>query len=182
MTYSIYPVPIHSGMTPKVSDDYHMRSSGFHYGVDIMYRRESSGEQQLPEYSANYYMPSGVVPALTMRDGKVSIAKQIGTGGYVRIDHHDGTAAEYMHLSKILVKPGQSVLAGTPLGIIGHNPSGYQLNHLHFQFRAPGNQLVDPEPHLVGAKIIKNPLGFGWLLNLALAGFIGWAGWKLYKD
>lgn len=54
-------------------------------------------------------------------------------GNYIIIDHGDGTFAEYMHLERnsSLVRLGQRVTAGTPIGLSGM--TGYATApHLHF--------------------------------------------------
>ncbi len=52
----------------------------------------------------------------------------------------------YAHLSEILVRPGQRVTAGTPVGREGN--SGHSTGpHLHFEVRLAGVP-IDPAPWL----------------------------------
>lgn len=138
-----------------------MRSSGkMHEGVDIMYRRLPNESASLPNGTQNYYMPSGT-PALAAGPGIVSISKDITTGGYVQIDHGDGTKTQYMHLAPRAVSAGQRVIAGDKVGTIGYDtrPDGYKLMHLHFELLI-NNSKVDPAPHVNAWPQITGPSFF----------------------
>jgi hypothetical protein len=158
---SVYPVPIFKGMIPTLSQGFG-GGSGKHEGVDVMYRKEERGTQNLPEYSPWYYMPTGV-PALAYDDGVVTRSSIIGTGGRVEIDHGDGLKTKYYHLQGTpSVKVGQGVKAGQIVGYIYHNVSGYRLNHLHFEVIKNGRH-VDPAPYLKNAQKIEAPNMVGFL-------------------
>ncbi len=59
-------------------------------------------------------MPQGT-PVLSVGDGEVVVAKRSGAAGYyVAIRHGRSYTTRYMHLRKILVKPGQKVKRGRP--------------------------------------------------------------------
>jgi murein DD-endopeptidase MepM/ murein hydrolase activator NlpD len=97
-------------------------------------------------------MPAGV-RALAVARGRVSVSTDIGTGGYVRIWHPGDLVTQYLHLAERYVSPGQIVEQGQALGVIGYDPSGYKLNHLHFEMLvgavgAGRDQHLDPEPYL----------------------------------
>lgn len=65
-----------------------------------------------------------------------------GYGRMVEIDHGDGFATRYAHLSKILVAPHQKIVAGTAIGEVGS--SGRSTGpHLHYEVRRNGDA-VDP--------------------------------------
>lgn len=52
-------------------------------------------------------------------------------GNYVKIKHSGGITTSYLHLSKILVKKGETVKVGQKIGQVGS--TGYSTgNHLHF--------------------------------------------------
>ena len=79
--------------------------------------------------------------------GKVSIAgREGGYGNMVEINHGNGLSTRYGHLSKILVKPGQSVRIGEVIGLIGS--TGRSTGpHLHYETRING-EAVDPQKFL----------------------------------
>jgi len=59
--------------------------------------------------------------------------------------------AGFFHLSTLLVKEGQRVHKGAPIGYIGHNPSKKNPAHLHFevmQVRRPSYRPINPAPFL----------------------------------
>ena len=63
-------------------------------------------------------------------------------GGTIGIDHGQGVSSIYIHLSKVLVKPGQVVKAGAVIGQVGS--TGFAMGpHLHWGLYANGNP-VDP--------------------------------------
>ena len=73
------------------------------------------------------------------------------TGGYgylVVISHRLGYESWYAHLSRIAVRPGQSVTGGTRIGYVG--ATGHATGpHLHFEVRLNGKP-IDPRPRLLG--------------------------------
>ena len=65
-----------------------------------------------------------------------------GYGNLVVIAHPAGVRSMYAHLSRIAVRPGQSVVAGTPVGAVG--ATGFATGpHLHFELRL-GGAAIDP--------------------------------------
>jgi murein DD-endopeptidase MepM/ murein hydrolase activator NlpD len=100
----------------------------FHTGIDLVE----------PFGSAVYAADDGVV-ALVGRTGS-------GYGNYVVIAHAGGLDTLYGHLSSILVRAGQHVTQGTPVGLEGStgNSTG---PHLHFELRI-GQKPIDPRPYL----------------------------------
>ena len=63
-------------------------------------------------------------------------------GEYVVVSHSDGTSTLYAHMSKRLVKVGQTVKQGEVLGLVG--TTGYSTgNHLHYEIRVNGSR-IDP--------------------------------------
>lgn len=70
----------------------------------------------------------------------------------VEIDHGNGLATRYAHLSSVVVAPGQSITAGTILGHIG--ATGRATGpHLHYEVRIDGEP-VDPERFLKAGAVL----------------------------
>ena len=75
-------------------------------------------------------------------NGKVTVSKYNpgGYGYYVVLSHGHGLETLYGHLSKLLVKPGESVKAGDAIGL-GGNTGRSSGAHLHFETRLNGEAL-----------------------------------------
>ncbi|ADY25960.1 Peptidase M23 [Deinococcus proteolyticus MRP] len=113
------------------------RSSGFGQP-----RRERAGAKINYHYGMDYSAPKGTrVQAVNL--GRVVLAGNYPVrGGLVVIDHGAGLLSMYFHLSKIDVKPGQSVDRGQKIGEVGS--TGYSTGpHLHLELRLRG-EAVDP--------------------------------------
>jgi murein DD-endopeptidase MepM/ murein hydrolase activator NlpD len=97
---------------------------GFHYGIDI---DGATGD-----------------PVRAARSGRVVVAGSYDQCGglEVHIDHGNGIASWYRHLSRVQVNEGSVVDAGTIIGRVGN--TGCSLgSHLHFAIRK-GSRFVDP--------------------------------------
>jgi murein DD-endopeptidase MepM/ murein hydrolase activator NlpD len=90
----------------------------------------------------DYGAPIGTA-VRTVGDGVVEFAGvQNGFGNVIYIKHRNDMVTVYAHLSRILVKKGQSVEQGTEIGAVGM--TGWTTGpHLHFEFRVNG-QHQDP--------------------------------------
>jgi murein DD-endopeptidase MepM/ murein hydrolase activator NlpD/LysM repeat protein len=76
-------------------------------------------------------------------DGKVRIAQRSKSYGFVVVvRHNNGLETYYAHLSKLMVRPGDEITAGTILGL-GGNTGHSHGSHLHFEVRFRG-QPIDP--------------------------------------
>ena len=97
-----------------------------HYGLDI-----SNGNS----YGKTIVAADG---------GTVSYVKYSNTGyGYhLEINHNNGMRTMYAHASRILVEPGQKVLKGQPIALVGSTGDSTG-NHLHFEVIVNGTK-VDP--------------------------------------
>jgi murein DD-endopeptidase MepM/ murein hydrolase activator NlpD len=86
-------------------------------------------------------------PAHATAAGRVSIAgREGGYGNMVEINHGNGLATRYGHLSEIDVKVGQFVRIGEVIGKIGS--TGRSTGpHLHYETRING-EAVDPQKFL----------------------------------
>ena len=87
-------------------------------------------------------------PVLAADDGVVLLVGSgtTGYGNYVVLEHNGGLQTLYGHLDKALVKVGDQVVQGQPIGLEGStgNSTG---PHLHFELRIDGKP-VDPAPYL----------------------------------
>lgn len=75
--------------------------------------------------------------------GKAALKDQLA-GNAVVIDHGDGWETQYSHLREdsIVVRRGEQVVAGQPLGLIGLS-GNTEFPHVHFEIRHDGKEL-DP--------------------------------------
>jgi murein DD-endopeptidase MepM/ murein hydrolase activator NlpD len=133
------PVPpgaeVTSGFGPRL--DPFVKQFAFHSGVDL------KGE------------PGDVARATAA--GRVTTASyQGGYGLLVEIDHGNGLATRYGHLSAIEVNEGQTVEAGETVGRIG--TTGRSTGpHLHYEVRIAG-EAVDPQRYLrAGVRLNGTP-------------------------
>lgn len=73
-------------------------------------------------------------------DGVVILAGMFKAhGGTVLVDHGYGVVTAYLHQRAILVKPGDVLRRGDPIGEVG-STGGSTGNHLHFQVNIHGTQ------------------------------------------
>jgi hypothetical protein len=103
------------------------------------------------KYGYDFVMPigttvtaarAGVVAEIRMKfvDGQPGE----GQSNWVKIRHADGTIAAYSHLTAngALIKIGDSVVAGQPIGLSGNTGNTGGLAHLHFHL-CPCSEPVD---------------------------------------
>jgi murein DD-endopeptidase MepM/ murein hydrolase activator NlpD len=86
--------------------------------------------------------------SLAADGGFVSFAgwTDVGYGYLIVIDHANGFATYYAHLSNIYVSKGQAIERGQAIGAVG-NTGNSTGPHLHFEIRYYGQQL-NPRAHL----------------------------------
>lgn len=94
-------------------------------------------------YKALDFVSAGGVtrrkPALAAAAGTVQTRafEAGGAGNYIVINHGGGWTTHYMHLDEFSVSVGQTVNAGTQIGLIG-TTGGSTGDHLHFEERLNG--------------------------------------------
>lgn len=117
----LYPLPSGTGW---VTDAYGMRwhpiagEYRFHYGVDLA-------------------ADAGVAVYATKSGTVVKVATEYYNGNCVMIQHDDGSASQYAHLSSFAVSNGDYVSQGSIIGYVGS--SGYSTGpHLHFEIYING--------------------------------------------
>jgi murein DD-endopeptidase MepM/ murein hydrolase activator NlpD len=121
-------------------------TSGFGYRIDPFTRGPAmhTGLDFRAEYGAAVRATGA---------GQVVAAEYAGGyGNMVEIDHGNGVATRYAHLSAIAVSPGQSVEPGAVLGRAGS--TGRSTGpHLHYETRIDG-EAIDPQRFLrAGARL-----------------------------
>jgi len=95
-----------------------------------------------PHKGVDFAMPQGT-PVLAVGDGEVVVAKRSGAAGYyVAVRHGRTYTTRYMHLKKLLVKPGQKVKRGDRIALSG-NTGRSTGPHLHFEMWI-NQQAVNP--------------------------------------
>lgn len=85
-----------------------------------------------PHLGVDFAVPVGT-PVLAVGDGEVMVSKRdSGAGNYVAIRHGQQYTTRYMHLKKLLVKPGQKVKRGDLIALSG-NTGRSTGPHLHYE-------------------------------------------------
>lgn len=96
-------------------------------------------------------------PVTAFKPGTVIRAGENGPLGIsVDIRQEDGMTARYGHMSKTLVKSGQRVAAGEPVGLVGCTGRTTGA-HLHFGLLDASGKAVDPLPYLHSADEVLRP-------------------------
>jgi murein DD-endopeptidase MepM/ murein hydrolase activator NlpD len=111
-----------------------------HDGVDMFFRwLDSDPDVALGDGGAikrngkrRWWYPENYV-AVAAASGVVKTAGNTRTGWRVWIDHGNGERSGYFHGASLLVEERQHVSAGDPVMVVGHNPSGHDAKHLHFE-------------------------------------------------
>ncbi|WMY94847.1 MAG: murein DD-endopeptidase MepM [Arsenophonus sp.] len=85
-----------------------------------------------PHQGVDFSMPIGT-PILAVSDGEIIVAKYAGAAGnFIAIRHGHQYTTRYMHLRKLLVKPGQKIKKGECIGLSG-NTGRTTGPHLHYE-------------------------------------------------
>lgn len=131
-------------------------TSSAKWKVPIRYTRFSSpfGYRTHPKtgkwtmhYGVDLAAPTNT-PIYASRAGTVSVAayQHNGAGNYVQLNHGDGYRSIYMHMTRYVVKPGQSVSQGQLIGYCGS--TGLSSGpHLHFGISFNGTY-VNPAKYI----------------------------------
>jgi murein DD-endopeptidase MepM/ murein hydrolase activator NlpD len=116
------------------------RTAGFGYLVDPFTGRIAfhAGQDLADDFGT---------PVRAAAAGEVLAAERRGPYGMmIEVDHPSGLATRYAQLQRILVKPGDRVLAGEKIATVGS--SGRSTGpHLHFEVWRQG-AVEDPSKHL----------------------------------
>jgi murein DD-endopeptidase MepM/ murein hydrolase activator NlpD len=135
----------------NVSSPFGLRHDPLRRGVGPVTR----GHRAFAGFGPRFFMHEGVdfavpqgTPVYAAADGVVKDAKPNGGyGNYVRLEHDDGVATAYGHLSRFApgLKPGKQVTRGELVGFSG-NTGRSTGPHLHFEVLTDGKP-VDPLVH-----------------------------------
>jgi hypothetical protein len=169
-----------AGTRPVISDGFKavaIAGRRQHLGVDVMYPRNPSGDARPPDFTRNFFCPTGRSLVVSCGPGRVfTVDTQDRHGIVVTVDHGvvDGVprASVYRHLASVAVKSGDPVVAGSFLGFAGKDTAAGSStpNHLHFELwdtsrpRATGQGprdafSIDPEPFMRRWRV-KTSTGF----------------------
>lgn len=86
-------------------------------------------------------------PIKACADGKVVLVDNLYfSGNTVYVNHGDGVFSAYLHMSKPLVQPGETIVRGQTIGLVG-STGRVTGPHLHLSIFAQG-QSIDPLPLL----------------------------------
>ncbi|MDN5204907.1 M23 family metallopeptidase [Fulvivirgaceae bacterium BMA10] len=104
----------------KINSAFGFRRYRWHYGIDLKLNRGDT--------------------VRATADGVVRMAQydRWGYGHYVVLRHKNGLETLYGHFTRRLVRVGQEVKAGTPIGL-GGSTGRSTGNHLHFEVRYKGH-------------------------------------------
>ncbi len=149
----------HGARRPVVTSSFRPADRPDHNGCDWFYRWQDGDqpnfvgdggcEGKLADGTPKWVVPYGT-EALAAAAGTVQIAGNSPTGYRVWVNHGNGLRSGYFHLERIYCQAGAKVLAGTALGLIGHNPSpAKDGRHLHFEVSPVEKyEPLDPQKYL----------------------------------
>jgi len=90
--------------------------------------------------------PTGAPIFAAARGTVAFVGRRPGYGNCVEVDHGNGLQTRYAHMSAFRTRPGQAVMPGQLIGVVGS--TGRSTGpHLHFEVRLHG-QPVNPRPFL----------------------------------
>jgi len=109
---------------------------------DYGYRRDPFSRKYKFHDGHDFSAPIGA-HVFSTANGRVIKSKYLGSfGNYIEIDHGNGYATIYGHLSSRNVKKGEKVYRGQKIGEVG-NTGRSTAPHLHYEIKY-NNQAIDP--------------------------------------
>ena len=159
---------VQSGGNPLINKSYKITSSfgatagrphsGAHKGVDLV-PSDGSGISEVGSrfngtvLSVKDNVPDSVHAKKINGSWKFPYDSSMSTGNMVTIKTDDGMVVKNMHLKAGSIpnniKPGARIGIGDRIGTMG--TTGWSTgNHLHYEFRDPNNNLIDPTSSLSG--------------------------------
>lgn len=85
-----------------------------------------------------------------------------GAGNFISIGHADGTFSRYLHLTDVLVQPGDDIVVGQPIGTSGITGQSSSA-HLHYDEHFPAGTRTPMGPWIgcVNGEQVRYPDAFG---------------------
>lgn len=132
-----------------------------HNGVDFFYAWQAGdAAMRIGDggRTARWFIPDRTL-AIAPADGIITLAGQSRTGHRVWIQHAGGLYTGGFHMTEIVVKAGDAVKMGDPIGVVGDNPVDNDARHLHWELYSGDlnkypRGTVDPERFLKGAIVL----------------------------
>ncbi|OYD06316.1 M23 family metallopeptidase [Paludifilum halophilum] len=121
------------------------------FGYSALYYKSGDSNNCYSGHTGQDFPDPVGTPVYAAEDGTVTTVRNLGDrsyGTYIVINHGNGMQTLYAHMypDQPLVRPGDRVQKGQPIGAVGNhgNSSG---PHLHFEVKV-GGRPVDPLPLL----------------------------------
>jgi murein DD-endopeptidase MepM/ murein hydrolase activator NlpD len=109
-------------------------------GAGFGLKRIINGDPRAPHTGVDFAAPAGT-PVLASNAGVVALAEEHFFGGRsLVLDHGEGLYTMYFHLQESLVRPGQQVAQGEPIGRVGSTGRATGP-HLHWGVRLCGARI-----------------------------------------
>jgi murein DD-endopeptidase MepM/ murein hydrolase activator NlpD len=109
-------------------------------GTGFGLKRIINGDPRAPHTGVDFAVPAGT-PVVASNAGLVALAEEHFFGGRsVILDHGEGLYTMYFHLQESLVRPGQHVSQGEPIGRVGSTGRATGP-HLHWGVRLYGARI-----------------------------------------
>jgi len=134
-----YRLPFRVGESYEVNQSWHGPYS--HFG-----RSGYAYDFGLPQGTPVVAAAPGVVSYVQTGKTRCGGAGLRNASNYVTIDHADGTATLYAHLSRVDAVVGQRVLGGQVIGLSGKTGYTGCAAHLHFARQAQGGGVTQSKP------------------------------------
>ena len=119
---------------PVSNKDLKRIASGFGHRIDPIYKTRKM------HYGIDFSAPRGTEIYATADGEVINAGWGQGYGKRVKINHNYGYLSHYAHMSKILVKPGQKVVRGELIGLVGSTGKS-TAPHLHYEVAKDGKKI-----------------------------------------
>ncbi len=168
-TYATFALEV--GAWPKVYVPVHgsFRRNGYNYNEGDHRGSELWGQDWNEASGGNNDFGLELVASLS---GTATIGISAASGRYVNIEHTDSNGnryrCHYVHLSSVLVRDGEAVSQGQPIGLCGNTGSASQGTHLHYVFSQWVNGAwasTAPEPCFIDSQTVRQTIAYDQVVN-----------------